>query len=217
MKYFFIDAKYNKSVILKDSLLKELPKKLGLITTIQFTNQILDIKNQLEKLGHEVYISKGIQKYDGQVLGCESSAANYIKEDVDAFFYVGTGRFHILNAAMETGKKLYSYNPISNQISVLDEKDLEKLKKRRKGALMKYYSSSSIGIIVTTKPGQNDIKSAFELKEKLRKDGKKAYIFIDNTYNLNSLEDFNFIDSWVNTACPRIVEDFSSVNIRDVL
>ena len=122
-----------------------------------------------------------------------------------------------MNAAMETGKEVHSYNPITKVLKELDLTELNKIEKKKQGAYLKFLGSENIGILVTTKPGQNDIKKAFKLKEKLEKEGKKAYVFIDNTYNLQSLEDFNFIESWVNTACPRIIEDFTCVNINDVL
>lgn len=43
---------------------------------------------------------------------------------------------------------------------------------------------------------------------------KKFYIFIADTIDYNQLNDFPFIEAWVNTACPRIEEDFRMVNIE---
>ena len=50
---------------------------------------------------------------------------------------------------------------------------------------------------------------------KLRKEIKDSYIFIDNTFNLSTLEDFSDIDIWINTACLRI-EDKSIINMEDL-
>jgi len=58
--------------------------------------------------------------------------------------------------------------------------------------------------------------TAKRLKEFLEKQGKKAYIFIDNNLDLRHLENYPFIDSWVNTACPRIGTD-DIVNIKQPL
>ena len=33
---------------------------------------------------------------------------------------------------------------------------------------------------------------------------KKCYYFIDNVISFDQLENFNFIDVWINTACPRV-------------
>lgn len=215
MKYFFIDAKYKEKIKLGKKVIDKLPKKIGLITTIQFVNSVNEIKKEIEESGRKVKTSKGIQKNESQVLGCESSAAKI--KDVDAILYVGTGKFHPINVAIETKKEVYSYNPIDKTLKKLDKKEIEKIEKKKQGAYLKYIASENIGIIVTTKPGQNDIKKAFKLKQKLEKEGKHAYIFVDNTYNLQSLEDFNFIEAWVNTACPRIIEDFTCVNINQIL
>ena len=58
--------------------------------------------------------------------------------------------------------------------------------------------------MITTKPGQNNLKKALELKA-----DKNIYYFLDDTINFAELENFNFIDCWVNTACPRIAYDDS--------
>jgi len=81
--------------------------------------------------------------------------------------------------------------------------------------LIKFYSAKNIGILVTTKPGQQYLKKATELKAKLK--DKQCYIFISDTIDLNDLENYPFIDSWVNTACPRL-SDYSSniINIEEL-
>ena len=80
--------------------------------------------------------------------------------------------------------------------------------------LLKYYHADKIGIIVSTKSGQNLLPRALRFQKNC---GKKAYIFLCN--NVNNLEDFQDIQCWVNTACVRILEDdfhVPMVNIRDV-
>jgi len=50
-----------------------------------------------------------------------------------------------------------------------------------------------------------------------RKD-KKYYLFAFDTLQANELENFPFIDCWVNTACSRIADEKSNiVNIDDIL
>ena len=216
MELIFIDAKYKKKVKL-GNIIKKLPKKIGLITTIQFVDSIKDMKKELENENFEVFISKGIQENYGQLLGCESSAALSINKNVEAYLYVGTGKFHPINVAMQTEKTVFTFNPFTKEFETMDKKHIEKIKSRKTGAMLKYLNSENIGIIVTTKPGQCDFDKAIKLKKKLIKNGKNAFIFMDNTYNLQSLEDFNFIEAWVNTACPRIVEDITCVNINDLI
>ena len=76
-----------------------------------------------------------------------------------------------------------------------------------------FINAQTLGILITIKPGQQYLNTAKNLKEKLEKENKKAYIFIDDTLNLNQLENYPFIDCWINTACPRIGQD-DIVNIE---
>ena len=57
------------------------------------------------------------------------------------------------------------------------------------------------------------MQKALELKKKLKE--KKCYIFVSDMINENELENFPFIQAWVNTACPRIVSK-KIVNIEDI-
>ncbi len=212
MKVMFAESRYKGKILLKG--INKLPNKIGLVTTIQFIDFVESMKKEIEKTGKEVLVSKGKQKYKGQVLGCESSAA--LTLDVDAYFYVGTGKFHPINIAMQTQKEVFTFNPLSRQFGKVDKKEITKIQNRKNGAMMKFLTSDSIGILVTTKPGQCDFEGAMKLKKQLEKKEKKVYVFIDNTIDFNSLENFPFIQAWVNTACPRIVEDISIVNLRDV-
>ena len=42
----------------------------------------------------KAYTYKGKQKYKAQILGCDTTAAEKIKDKVDAYLYIGTGKFH---------------------------------------------------------------------------------------------------------------------------
>ena len=53
--------------------------------------------------------------------------------------------------------------------------------------------------------------------DRLEKNNKEAYLFLSDEINFSQLENFNFIQSWINTACPRIVEDFSCLNGEEAL
>ena len=78
---------------------------------------------------------------------------------------------------------------------------------------MRFLSADNIGILVSTKPGQNSYKKAIEIKEKLEAKGKKCFVFVFDTLDSNEMENFPFIDFWVNTACPRITDDKDKKNV----
>lgn len=216
MKKLFIEAKYNGKIILDSSVIKKLPQKIGLVSTVQFADKLNEIKKQIEKFNKKVLVGKSKQKYAGQVLGCDVSSAEKIAKEVDCFLYIGDGNFHPLEIALKTNKEVFTFNPFNKKFEKLDKKEIERIEKRKKGAYLKFLSSENIGILVSTKYGQNKINEAVKLKSKLK--NKNCYILIFDTLDLNQLESFNFIDCFVNTACPRLSEDFSKavVNIEDL-
>ena len=220
MKLMFVEARCKKPVFIGKHVLK-LPEKIGLVTTVQFIGQIKKIKSMLEKEGKKVFLGKGRHtKYNGQVLGCDVQSAISVSNKVDAFLYIGSGLFHPIAVSLKTKKDVFSFNPLTNKFNKVDRKEAEKINKRKKGALIKFLSSKEIGVIVTTKPGQEQLKKAFELKSKFK--DKNFYFLIFNTIDFNQLENFPFIECFVNTACPRIALDDSIkltksiINLEDI-
>ena len=216
----FIEARYKKPILIQRNVLK-LPSKVGLVTTVQFIGQIKKIKSMLEKEGKKVFLGKGRHtKYNGQVLGCDVQSAISVSNKVDAFLYIGSGLFHPIAVSLKTKKDVFSFNPLTNKFNKVDRKEAEKINKRKKGALIKFLSSKEIGVIVTTKPGQEQLKEAFELKKRFR--DKNFYFLIFDTIDFNQLENFPFIECFVNTACPRIALDDSIkinkaiINLEDI-
>jgi 2-(3-amino-3-carboxypropyl)histidine synthase len=128
---------------------------------------------------------------------------------VDAFLYIGTGDFHPIEVGLRTGKDVYIYSPVSKELKLLDKKILEGINKRRKGSYLAFLTRKNIGFLVTTKSGQNNIKTAWALKEYIKKKfpEKNVYIFGGDTIDFSQLENFPYIDVWVNTMCPRISTD----------
>ena len=70
--------------------------------------------------------------------------------------------------------------------------------------------------MVSLKPGQYSYKKAEEIKNKLKQQGKDCFIFVFDTLDSNELNNFPFIDFWVNTLCPRIADDKDKKNIIDM-
>jgi|TARA_B100001971_G_C18157463_1_gene519397 2-(3-amino-3-carboxypropyl)histidine synthase len=209
MKTVFIEAKYEGKVELSREVIDKLPNKVGLVSTVQFIDKLSLLKNQFKKNNKKIIIA-------GQVLGCEFSKAEKIKNKVDCFLYVGTGGFHPLGLAYTINKPVFVYNPLTGVLDKISEKEVLVYKKRRKGAYLKFLSAKNVGVLVSTKPGQNQMNNALSLKNKLK--DKNCYIFIADTIDLNELENFPFIEAWVNTACPRMVEDkVGMINIDEIM
>ena len=220
MKLMFVEARYKKPISIEEHVFK-LPKKIGLVTTVQFIGQIKKIKSMLEKKDKKVFLGKGRHtKYRGQVLGCDVQAAVSVEKKIDAFLYIGSGLFHPIAVSLKTKKDVFTFNPLTEKFSKVDRTQAEKINKKKKGALIKFLSSTEIGVIVTTKPGQEQLKKAFELKNRFR--DKNFYFLVFDTIDFNQLENFPFIECFVNTACPRIALDDSIkigkaiINLEDI-
>ncbi len=214
MKTLFIEAKYNGPINLSKIKTKLLPEKIGLLTTVQFVDYLKEIKSYLEKNKIKVIIEKGSQKYPGQILGCDQTAARKISALVGAFLYIGDGRFHPIGVQLKTGKNVFIFNPISNEFKKLEKREIEKIKMKRKAMLIKFHTSKEIGVIISTKPGQNKLEEAKKLKNKFKE--KNFYFILFDNIDYQQLENFNFIESWVNTACQRIEEDIKVINLEDI-
>jgi len=187
MKILFIPAKSRISIkkVIQKFLKKYKAKEIGTITTIQFLDQVKKLKEFI---------------FGGQILGCNIKNAEKINNKVKAFLYIGSGEFHPLYVAYKLKKPVYIANPITNQISKITKKDIENYKKKLKGKVLKFLTSKKFGIIISTKPGQYNIKKALKLKKKI----KNSYLFLTNEIKQEYLENFLDIDCWINTACPRI-------------
>ncbi|MEM2121520.1 MAG: 2-(3-amino-3-carboxypropyl)histidine synthase subunit 1/2 [Candidatus Woesearchaeota archaeon] len=226
MKTLFIEAKANISLkpnrdVLKK--IKELPKRIGIITTVQHVHKIKEFKQELKKIGKEVYSAKGnLTKYESQILGCDINSALKIKDKVDFYIYIGTGRFHPIEVLMKTQKPVFVYNPYSQSIKEISQSEIEEEYKKIRLATLKFLSSKKIGILVSTKIGQKRLDFAFELKRKIEEKGKKAFVLLFETLDFSQLENFNFVDCFINTACPRLIDDYERfpkpvVNAEEIL
>ncbi len=206
VKTLFVPAKTNVKLDTK-RLDKIKEDKIGIIFTAQTQDLINEIKKFLEKKGKKVHVG-------GQIVGCNATNAIKIKEKVEAFLFIGSGMFHPIELVEKTKiKKYYQFNPSTNSISKIDATEIKQLEKKKQAKLAKYYSSKRIGIIVTTKPGQENLNLA---KAFAKKCGKEAYIFLDNHIDVNKLEDFPDIEFWVNTGCPRL-EEKGIIALKDIL
>jgi len=200
-RILYIESKQKNLDINLDKVeISKLPKKLVLAYSIQYKNLAESIKKQLE--ANKIKIERF-----QQVLGCSK-----VKTQLPILL-VSTGKFHAQNLFLQT-PILYILE--NNKIIQIPEKDIEAQRTRRKTALMKFLKSDKIGILVSTKPGQEKLNEAIKLKTGLEKQGKQAYIFISDNIDLNQFENFD-IQAWVNTACPGLCMDNPSIiNIEEL-
>jgi 2-(3-amino-3-carboxypropyl)histidine synthase len=186
-----------------------LPENVGLLATVQYISTLRDVKDILEGLGKKVLIGKGDErlKYDGQVLGCNCSAAESVADDVECFLYIGEGDFHPLAAAFGVGKEIKVFNPITNEIRSVDDVR-DRILRKRFAAIESAKNAQSFLVIVCTKAGQRRDAVADGIMKKINSAGKKAYKAVMEEITSDSLLAYR-VDAYVNTGCPRLAMDDS--------
>lgn len=216
-----VEGRYRGNIDLDKAIIVRLPKKIALVTTVQFLDAIPKLKRLLEESGKIVYTDKQRQAYDTQLLGCDSTAGEKLQDKVDAYLYIGTGLFHPIWLAVNVSKDIYLYDPFTKRFELMDRNIAKRYKQKREANIKKFYAAENIGILISMKSGQINFEKGMRLKKDLEKQGKNIYIFVFETLDFNQPENFPFIDCWVNTACPRIFDDnekFSRplVNMDDI-
>ncbi len=201
MKTLFIEAK-RKDLKLDKNILKNFPKKqLAVFYSIQYKSLAEQIKQELETKGIEIIAFS-------QILGCKIPKVN------DSVLLVGSGRFHALQI-INYNENIEVYIFENNKINKIREQEIEKFKQRKKAQLNNFYNADKIGIFVSTKPGQQNLKQALELKNKLKAQNKNPIIYIGDNLYVNELENFD-IDVLVNTACPGLALDNKIINSENL-
>ncbi len=186
---------------------KNLPKNIALVYSIQYKDIALKIKEIISEKGKHNIVSFS------QILGC--TGINKFDKKIQAVLLIGSGKFHAISLA-KAFKKIPVYifdNGIFNKIT---KKEVEILEKKQKASYLKFLNSDNIGILISLKPGQQNFKKALEFKKNLEKKNKNVYLFICDNINTNEFENFPEIQSWVNTACPRLDMDYSTINLSDI-
>jgi diphthamide biosynthesis enzyme Dph1/Dph2-like protein len=205
-----IPTKYKIKEIKKlEELKKYLPKKFGLVSITQYRDYAKKIYEIL-KNEYEIILKEGL--YGINVLGCYSEPANI--NDVDTILLIGNGKFHEENIIRKLKKKVIVYDPIYGEIRIY-EPDY-KFDNIIQFLLNKLKNSNNIGIILSIKPGQYYYLETLKVKEILEKMGKNVYLFIGDTIDFLQLLNFPFIDFWIFSACPRIIDDVIDSNINGI-
>ncbi len=216
----YIEAKAELST--KEALQKALPllaswQHIGLVTTVQHVDMLGDAKDALLRSGKVVSVGDvGRLKYAGQVIGCDYSNATAVRKDVDAFLFVGGGRFHALGVELATSKPTVVADPYEQRAYSVDVQ-AQRIRKQRWGSIQKAIQSEHFGVLIGLRTGQYRTEIALEIKDKLRKAGKQTTLLAIRELTPDSLMEFPSIDAYVNTACPRISLDDAAKFEKPVL
>ena len=205
------DAEIKKLVSEIDKNLNN--KKICIVGPIQYKKIIEKIEIAVKK-AHIIKTKNTGLLLTNQILGCDTSILNSVINKIDCIIYFGDGNFHLdaLNQNIEiynlTNFKLEKYIPKNNM---------------RKQIMSDYVfkTAKNIGILVTSKTGQNNYLVAEKLYEKIKKEGKNPYLLIADFISYDKILGLE-LDCLINTACPRIIDDKENykipiINYKDIL
>jgi 2-(3-amino-3-carboxypropyl)histidine synthase len=216
MNILHIPAKYTQSFALPQEFAQQLPSPLIVFTTTQFIDALPTITKQLEDAGKKVILLQPRHtSCKGQILGCSTNLS--LEHDV---LYLGTGIFHPKSLVLRNNITVYTYNPLTREQQSYSPDAAHAIRKKVKGAYAAFLMAKHVGVLITLKPGQQKAYMTEKLAEQYP--DKTFYYFVDNTFSLASLQDFPFIDMFLNTMCERMgyddmdVEGLTLLNIEDL-
>jgi 2-(3-amino-3-carboxypropyl)histidine synthase len=191
--------------------------KIGLATTVQHVQTLDEAREILVRAGKTVVVGDaGRVNYAGQVIGCDYSNVKSVANDVEAFLFIGGGRFHALGIALSTSKPTIIADPYENRAYSIDE-EAQTVLKQRWACIEEARHAKTFGVLIGLKLGQKRLDEALKIKEIAEKSGKAAFLFTIREILPEALMEFPSVDAYVNTACPRISLDAPSKFLKPVL
>jgi 2-(3-amino-3-carboxypropyl)histidine synthase len=190
--------------------------KIGLATTAQHVQTLDEAREILVRAGKTVMVGDaGRVNYSGQVI-CDYSNIQSVASGVEAFLFIGGGRFHALGIALSTFKPTIIADPYENRAYSINE-DAAIVLKQRWACIEEAGSAKTFGVLIGLKLGQKRFEEALKIKEIAEKNGKAVFLFAVKEILPETLMEFPSVDAYVNTACPRISLEASSKFLKPVL
>lgn len=192
------------------------PKRLGLVASVQHLDLVEPFVTALAGRGYLVRLGSGDRRlqYPAQALGCNYTSAETVAKDVEAFLFLGTGRFHPLGLAFAVDRPVWSLDPLRGEVE--PPIDRGALIRRRQLLIGSVRDARRWGILVSTFAGQNRTATALRLQARAQAKGREAELFVSDRIDPRDLIGRD-VDAYVCTACPRIALDDSELYPKPVL
>lgn len=174
-------------------------KTTGLVTTVQHVHLVPAMETFLRERGIDIRVAegKGRTPCRGQVLGCCFTTAKESK--ADQILFVGTGLFHPIGIAISMKTRVIALDPLTGTAQLVSG---DALLRKRFAVMERARGVKSIGIIVSTKSGQQRMALARHLAGL----SPRAMIVTMHEVSPDELLNLGF-GCYVNTACPRLAFD----------
>jgi len=184
-------------------------RTVGLVATVQHVHKLEEVAASLRKAGRDAVIGPagGRVAHDGQILGCDYTAAQGVRDGVDGYLYIGAGEFHPIGLSIATGRPVVKANPYTMTAEPLDDRQVTRTAMKRMAAIEAAKNATRFAVIVSLKPGQFALETAFTVQARLEAAGREATLIALDEVGLIQLGNFTEAEAYVETACPRIALD----------
>ena len=193
-----------------------LPRSLGLVASIQHLDLVPRFVAALSRHGIAAITAPGDRRlmYPAQALGCNYTTAESVASQVDAFLFLGTGRFHPLGLAFAVDRPVYALDPLRGELEA--PIDRGSIIRRRQLLVASCRDARRWGLLVSNFVGQDRSAMARALQAKAAAHGREAELLVFGRLDPNDLIGRD-LDAYVCTACPRIALDDSDLFPKPVL
>ncbi|HYB75358.1 MAG TPA: diphthamide synthesis protein, partial [Nitrososphaerales archaeon] len=181
--------------------------KIGLVTFSQHMHELVAVKKMFEERGFEVFLGDDNNLLKGsQIFGCDFSTIYPIRDQVDAFCFLGESEFHAVGLALASGKPTYMLDPYTN--TVVDMKEAAEERSRRAIlAVYKALDARTFGVVTGLKEGQKMLGRSRWITNRLEKHGRKVLQLAMRDITADRLAPYRDVEAFIQTACPRISID----------
>ncbi len=207
----FMEYRVQREIEIDDQVFQILREKghnkIGLLCSVQYVDQMHQVKGILDHMGFETHIGRqdARMKHPGQVLGCNFSSAHSISANVDCYVVVSTGRFHAIGAQLASDREVFILDMNERKlIPIKDETD--RFLRRRYGKISRARDARKICVVTDTKIGQYRIRLAETIMDQAKSLGMQSILLTANDIRPSDYENMR-CDAVVFTGCPRVSID----------
>ncbi len=200
IEVFFAPAEYLGSPLpaVEDALRLLRGRRVAVAATVQHVGSLGAVEEALRAAGYEPVAREGPMGIRGLIIGCDYTALDV---DADSYLVVASGRFHGLGAALWTGSEIVVADPYTGTASAVNGKSVVA---RHLYSLSEALDAAEILVVVSTKPGQYNLRGAERAAEMLRAAGRRVDIAVLDEVRREELENLGGYGAYINSACPRL-------------
>ncbi len=205
MEILFAETRYKKPI--SREFMKKIReaiepyKKINLVASVQYLNQLEQIRKEIKDKEFILLKSNYRALYPGQILGCDVLAAGC--EDCDVILSLTQGMFHVLGILVKYDKPVINVDVENENIEFLSPDNF--YKKRIMQGIGLALTAKKVMFVASIKLIQ--YYPFDKLKEFFIKRGVETYTVVFDDVDFKTLNEFRDIDIFINTACQRIAMD----------